>query len=577
MNLVLADAKRRSSLLLQQLSRAWSGFRPRMSQEALAVLTGVFLTAASNAAFFRAVHATDALHGADGLATAACLFVFVAALNTLLALLLFNRWSTKAVLALLLPTTAAAAYYMDRYGVYFDPDMVRNVLQTDLRESSELLSFGLVARVLVAGAIPTILACRVDLVRRRPLRAILVRTGSLALVLAVAAGAALLSFQRLSAVMRYLHEMRHLIAPGNYLVSLGRVLAHDGAARNAPRQGLGAGAHVADADTGTDRRPRLLVLVVGETARARNWGLNGYARQTTPQLSRMDLVNFGDVSACGTATEVSLPCMFSPLARADYSKDKARNSESLLHVLEHAGIRTTWLDNQGGCKGVCTGLDFHSYAHARDPEFCDAEGCLDGILVKGLSERLASLDGDAVIVLHQLGNHGPAYYKRYPEAFRKFLPACESSELGDCTRDQVLNAYDNALLYTDDLLARAIRLLGERTDRDTALVYVSDHGESLGEGGLFLHGMPYAIAPDEQKKVPMTMWFSPGYAGSLGLNLSCLKDKAATGVGHDNYFHTVLGLMRVSAPEYLAGEDLLHGCLTGQGGARPAAAGTAGK
>lgn len=568
MSLVLADARRRSSLLLLQMSRAWSDFRPRMSQEALAVLTGVFLTVACNAAFFRAVHATDALHGAGGLATAACLFVFVAALNTLLALLLFNRWTTRAALALLLPVTAAAAYHMDRYGVYFDPDMVRNVLQTDLRESTELLSFGLLVRVLVAGVVPAIVAWRVELVRRPLLRAILVRAGSVALVLAVATGAALLSFQSLSALMRNHHEIRHLIAPGNYLVSLGRVLAHDRAARHAPRQELGADAHV----TGAGQRPRLLVLVVGETARAANWGLNGYARQTTPQLSRMDLVNFGDVSACGTATEVSLPCMFSPLGRADYSKDKARNSESLLHVLEHASIRTTWLDNQGGCKGVCTGLDTHSYAHARDPEFCDAEGCLDGILVEGLSERLASMDGDAVIVLHQLGNHGPAYYRRYPEAFGKFLPACESSELGDCTRDQVLNAYDNALLYTDDLLARTIRLLGERTDRDTALVYLSDHGESLGEGGLYLHGMPYAIAPDEQKKVPMTMWFSPGYAGSLGLDVSCLKKKAATtSASHDNYFHTVLGLMRVWSPEYLADQDLLAGCLSGQGGRRAAA------
>lgn len=570
MNTALSNVDARAPGRWSLLSQAWAGFRPRMSQETLALLTGMFLTVFSNAAFFRAVHASGSLHGIAGVGSAVCLFVFVAALNTLLALLLFNRWSTKPVLAVLLPATAAAAYYMDRYGVYFDTDMVRNVLQTDMHEATELLSFGLAARILLAGAIPAALAWRIELVRKTPARAILVRTGAVALAIAVAAGAALASFQSLSAVMRNHHEIRHLLAPGNYLVSLGRVLADDGRVSDTPRKELGAGAHVVGRRP--DPRPRLLVLVVGETARARNWGLNGYDRQTTPQLARMDLVNFTDVSSCGTSTAVSLPCMFSPHARADYDKSKVRNSESLLHVLAHAGIQVTWLDNQGGCKGVCTGLDYRSYAHEDDPEFCDAEGCLDGILVKGLAERIASLEGDAVIVLHPLGNHGPAYHKRYPQAFAKFLPACESPELGDCSRDQVLNAYDNALLYTDDVLARAIRLLGEQTGKDTALLYLSDHGESLGEGGLYLHGMPYSIAPEEQKKVPMTMWLSPGYSGSLGLDVACLKEKAATAsVSHDNYFHTVLGLMRVWAPEYRAGMDLLEGCRAGRGEPRQVA------
>ena len=545
------------------LAQAWAGFRPRMGQETLALLTGLLVTVFFNTAFFRAAHATGALHGFGGLATGACLFVFVAALNTLLALLLFNRWSTRPVLALLLPVTAAAAFYMDHYGVYFDTDMVRNVLQTDARESTELLSFGLVAHVVLAGMLPAALAWRIELLRRRPARAMLVRAGAIVLAILVAAGAALLSFQSLSALMRNHHQIRHLITPGNYLVSLGRVLADEGTARDATRKTLGAGAHVTDAQP--DRRPRLLVLVVGETVRAQNWGLNGYTRQTTPQLSRMDLVNFSDVSSCGTATETSLPCMFSPFARTDYSKDKVRNSESLLHILDHAGVQVTWLDNQGGCKGVCSGLDFQSLAQAGDPELCGKDGCLDGILVKALAERIDASQGDAVVVLHQLGNHGPVYYKRYPDSFRKFLPACESSELGDCSREQIVNAYDNGILYTDDVLARAIHLLGQQAGRDTALVYLSDHGESLGEGGLYLHGMPYAIAPDEQKKVPMTMWFSPGFDRSLGLDAACLKRKAAiAAASHDNYFHTVMGLMQVATPEYLAGMDLLEGCRTTQ-------------
>ena len=544
------------------LAQAWAGFRPRMGQETLALLTGLLVTVFFNTAFFRAAHATGALHGFGGLATGACLFVFVAALNTLLALLLFNRWSTRPVLALLLPVTAAAAFYMDHYGVYFDTDMVRNVLQTDARESTELLSFGLVAHVVLAGMLPAALAWRIELLRRRPARAMLVRAGAIVLAILVAAGAALLSFQSLSALMRNHHQIRHLITPGNYLVSLGRVLADEGTARDAPRKTLGAGAHVTDAQP--DRRPRLLVLVVGETVRAQNWGLNGYTRQTTPQLSRMDLVNFSDVSSCGTATETSLPCMFSPFARTDYSKDKVRNSESLLHILDHAGVQVTWLDNQGGCKGVCSGLDFQSLAQAGDPELCGKDGCLDGILVKALAERIDASQGDAVVVLHQLGNHGPVYYKRYPDSFRKFLPACESSELGDCSREQIVNAYDNALGYTDHVLATAIDTLATLPGYDTALLYVSDHGESLGEKGLYLHGMPYSIAPREQLEVPMVAWFSDGWRASTRLDAACLRRVATAPHSHDDLFHTLLGLTDVRTSLYQPDHDIFLTCRAGQ-------------
>jgi len=557
---IIQNAKRRSHAAWLPLQRAWTGFLPELSQETLALLTGLFLTIFFNAAFFRSIYLSGALHGLSGLVVGGLLFVFVASLNTLLALLTFSRWTAKPALVLLLPVSAAASYYMDHYGIYFDTDMIRNVLQTDFRESSELVSVGLVSRILLAGLVPALLAWKTRLKSRTIARAAAIRLGAVVVAILIAMGSALVSFQSTSALMRNHREIRHLITPGNYLVSLAKVAADDGASRNQPRTELGAGAHLAERTTG--QRPRLLVLVVGETVRAQNWGLNDYERQTTPQLAQKNLVNFTDVASCGTATEVSLPCMFSQYGRDNYSKDKTRNSESVLHILSHAGVSVTWLDNQGGCKGVCTGLDVVSFEHASDPEFCDSEGCLDGILVKGLSEKIASLgDGDAVIVMHQLGNHGPAYYKRSPEEIKRFLPECRSSELGDCTQDQVVNAYDNAILYTDDLLARTIRILSDQAGRDTALIYLSDHGESLGEGGLYLHGMPYAIAPDEQKKVPLTMWLSPGFSGSRRIDAACMKDKASTQpISQDNLFHTLLGMLQVSAPEYRAPLDLLGDC-----------------
>jgi lipid A ethanolaminephosphotransferase len=307
-------------------------------------------------------------------------------------------------------------------------------------------------------------------------------------------------------------------------------------------------------------KPRLLVLVVGETVRAQNWGLNGYLRQTTPRLAAIDPVNFPDMHSCGTATEVSVPCMFSPLARAHYDRDKAKRSETLLHVLDHAGIATIWLDNQTGCKGVCDGLPFASFEHATDPEYCNDEGCLDGVLLAPLAHAIDRQRGDAMVVLHPLGNHGPSYFKRYPPNLKTFVPACESSDLGRCSREEIVNAYDNAILATDQLLDRVIAQLAADTTRDTALIYLSDHGESLGEGGLYLHGMPYAIAPDTQTRVPMVLWLSPGLQASRGIDNACMRATASRPASHDNLFHSVLGLMQVQTSEYVADLDLIGRC-----------------
>ena len=163
-------------------------------------------------------------------------------------------------------------------------------------------------------------------------------------------------------------------------------------------------------------------------------------------------------------------------------------------------------------------------------------------------------------MLHQLGNHGPAYFERYPSRFRHFTPTCDTADLGRCTREQISNSYDNALLYTDHLLAQAIGRLQGMEDYDTAMIYVSDHGESLGEKGLFLHGVPYAIAPEEQTHVPMTMWFSAGFVHDRGLDLACLRQRAGQRTDHDVLFSSVLGLMQVRTALYSPQRDLFASC-----------------
>ena len=266
------------------------------------------------------------------------------------------------------------------------------------------------------------------------------------------------------------------------------------------------------------------------------------------------------VQACGTSTEVSLPCMFAPIGRRDYDEKRIRNEQSLLHVLARVGIGVYWIDNQSGCKGVCAGLSQERIPGDADPAFCDGERCLDGILLPRLAAKLKTSPGDLVVVLHMLGNHGPAYSRRYPPEFRRFVPTCESLELSECSQDEILNAYDNAILYTDHVLASLVHYLETQTDRDAGLIYVSDHGESLGESGFYLHGLPYRIAPAVQREVPMLVWLSDNLQRDSGLSTACLRQGVSSDVSHDHLFHSVLGLLQVETAAREPTLDLFTPC-----------------
>jgi len=495
----------------------------------------------------------------------------VAALLTTLHFLLLapwaNRITVKPLLAVLTVGTALATYFMQRYGVYLDPSMLRSVLRTDVAEARELWSWTLLPHLTVFAGLPLLVLSRVRLVVRPWPRAAAVRLATVAGALAVAAGTLLAVFQPMASLMRSHKEMRYLVTPGNYLWSMAAVLARDARGAAAPRQPIGLDA--APGPSWSQRqRPRVVVLVVGETARAANWGLNGYARQTTPELARLPLLSFGDVTACGTDTETSVPCMFAPVGRREYDEARIRGSESLLHVAARAGVTVHWRDNQSGCKGVCDGLPTESVVSLNPAGLCADGRCLDEGLLAGLDARLARAAGTQLWVLHMLGNHGPSYFRRYPPAFARHQPACESDDLRQCSAEQIVNAYDNALRYTDHVLASLIGKLQAQAGRvDSTLLFVSDHGESLGESGLFLHGMPYAIAPDVQTQVPMLMWFSAGTPAAAGLDLACLRARAAQPAAHDHLFHTLLALLDVRTSLYEPAWDLTAGCRPGAGDA----------
>lgn len=521
--------------------------------ETLLLGASVFWALAVNQRFFSGALAG---HPGSSLGFTLALGLALVALHFLLLAPFATRVTVKPLLALMFVATAFAAHYMNRLGIYLDPSMLRNVLRTDVREASELFTPSLLPDLLLLAGLPLLVLWRVRLVRRGGWTSALgIRVASIGIAAALLVGTVVAQYQPLASLMRNQKELRYLVTPANYLWSMASVFGREARA-SGPKTPIGTDARPGES-WHHSARPRVVVLVVGETARAANWGLDGYTRQTTPQLATLPVVAFRDVTSCGTNTEVSVPCMFSALGRRRYDEDTIRGSESLLNLLARAGVRVRWRDNQAGCKGVCDGVPSETAAAVGPASLCPDGHCLDEALLTGLDGWLAQATGRQVLVLHQLGNHGPAYFRRYPPEFERFKPACRDEDLRNCSREQIVNAYDNALLYTDHLLATLVRTLQAHADRvDATMVYVSDHGESLGENNLFLHGLPYPIAPQEQKKVPMVVWSTAG--GSL--DTDCLGRRAALPASHDNLFHLMLGLLDVQTSLYEPAMDPSHGC-----------------
>lgn len=533
--------------------------RPTLHTETLVLAAVLYLLAACNLPFWRAALAGRDWAAAGTWALFVAMFAAFAAAYVAFALLLSTRWTVRPLLAALVLVSAALAWYMDRYAIYFDRSMLRNVLATQWSEARELLGPRFIGHMLVFGVLPAVLLWWPRLARRSLGRAALVRVGWLVASVLLAIGCLLPVFADFASLMRNQRQVRFLLNPGNAVAAA--IAEAWGSGHQVPQASIAVGTD-AKLAAAPQRRPTLFVLVVGETARAQNFSLNGYPRPTNPELARRDVINFPHVTACGTSTEVSLPCMFSPFGRRDYDAAKIASHQSVLHVLQRAGVHVLWRDNQAGCKGVCSGLEEQDMTRlAAGSALCPGGACFDEVLLQGLPERLAKAEGPQAIVLHQLGSHGPAYGKRYPPQFRRFVPACAQDELRQCTHAEIVNAYDNTLVYTDHVLGQLIDLLAAQQERfDTALLYVSDHGESLGESGLYLHGVPFALAPDVQTHVPMVAWLSPSYVHATALDEACLRQRATQPASHDNLFHTLLGAFDVRTSVYDPGMDLLRPC-----------------
>jgi lipid A ethanolaminephosphotransferase len=531
--------------------------RPRVGSVTLAIAGSLYLIAFTNHTFFSRAYAYFDSHlalAAFALGLSCLLTAFVISLSL--------KYVLKPLLILLILSAAATSWFMDQFGTIIDVDMIRNAMQTTPSEAGHLITAAFILHIVVFGVLPAILVCWVRVEHRN----FFAKAGwNLAVVLPlilVAVACGLSSARSIASVTR-LH--RDLMLTLNPFVPIGSAIVFalaSEADKDIVAQPIGTDAHVAA--SATPGKPRVLVIVVGETARAENFSLGGYARETNPQLSKRDITYFSQTSSCGTATSVSVPCMFSNLTRRGYSHRAGLATENLLDVLGHAGVHTEWWDNNTGSKGVANRSVYRSFSNENDPRYCNDKECMDEGMIAQLDGWLSKVKGDSVLVLHQLGSHGPAYYLRHPQAFTRYAPECRTGELGSCSHEEVVNSYDNTILYTDHILASVIDALKARQGSiSPAMIYMSDHGESLGEHGLYLHGAPYIVAPSQQTHVPFVLW--QGSELKETIDGSCLSARAVEPASHDNLFHTTLGMMAIKTSVYRQDLDVLGDCRKAPG------------
>ena len=521
----------------------------RLTQTKLILCTSIFFVLFDNFAFFQHVMQIYPVT-LKNIGFLASLAVGLTSLMVLLLTLLSSKYTTKPVLILLLMLSSFAAYFMNHYNVVIDHTMIQNIIKTNMNEALDLLSVKLLYYSFFLGLIPSLLVYRIKPEPMPWKKATLTKARDILISILVIIAMLLLFSRFYTSFFREHKPLRYYTNPSYYMYSIGKYIGKTFGNTKVTVRPIGL-----DAKKSLDDSARkLVILVVGEAVREDRLSLNGYPRETTPLLQKENVISFTNMYSCGTTTAHSVPCMFSILPRAEYSEAKGNAVENLPDVLGHAGVHLLWRDNNSDSRDTARKIPYQDYSNPKINTVCDGE-CRDEGMLVGLQDYIdGKPGGDILVVLHQMGNHGPAYYKRYPAAFEKFTPVCRTNQFDECTQDEISNAYDNALLYTDYFLTQVIGLLKKNTPGfETAMLYVSDHGESLGEYNIYLHGLPYAMAPDSQKHIACLFWFDDGFK----IDKQSLKGKASESFSHDNLFHTVLGLMKVETSIYDKGLDIL--------------------
>ncbi|OTG81035.1 phosphoethanolamine transferase [Acinetobacter sp. ANC 4648] len=537
-----------------------------LSQTAFHFILAIWLGLILNFDFLKKIESLTPYQGIKAnlfLIATACVLI---ALYNLILHILGWKWTSKVVAILLVFIGGFSAYFVNSLGVVISPDQVQNMMQTDPSEVVDLLSPQFFIWTLFFVILPIVAILWVKIKPDSIGKALLKKLANIVASFAVIASLLFIFYVDYAAIFREHRELKGMISPQNTIASTYSYYHKKAPKKDLPLITYGEDAHIA-AKTTTPNLPKLVVLVLGETARAESFSLNGYAKNTNPELSKqVGLVNFTQVSSCGTATAVSVPCMFSGMPRKDYDEQLASHREGLLDVAKRAGYKVTWIDNNSGCKGTCDRVEQFIIPEPLKQKWCKDGECLDEILVESLDQYITSLakndETPHLVVLHQMGSHGPAYYKRAPAEFQHFKPTCSTNAIQGCSPQALINSYDNTIVYTDHILNQVIETLKNQPKYKTAFWYLSDHGESTGEHGMYLHGAPYAIAPSQQTHIPMMMWFSDTWKTNATTQINCLEKQKAKVLSQDNLFPSLLSLLDIQSRVIDQNNNMLHQCVS---------------
>jgi lipid A ethanolaminephosphotransferase len=474
------------------------------------------------------------LRSANGFLTFVTMFVLVFAITAVILslLTLLTHRLLKPVCMLLAVGNSVAVYFVTTYRVILDMSMMGNVYNTDRAEAASYFHPMLLLYVFILGVVPCWLLAHVR-VRKTPR----LRVAALGLTTCIAAlGWNYVASSTWLWFDDHAKRLGGMVMPWSYV---GNTVRLQLAYLRSNRQAI----LLPPASFESDDK-MVVVLVIGEAARSENFSLYGYDRPTNPLLSESGAIALKDTIACSTYTTASLRCILSP---EDTSSPFAKNLEPLPSYLYRYGADVVWRARNWGEPPLHV-TDYQRVGELK--AICNRTDCdYDGALLAGLSERIESSTQNKIfVVLHQKGSHGPSYNAEYPRRFQVFKPVCDSVELQKCTHESLLNAYDNTILYNDYFLNEVIRLLSNMGDTPTLMMYISDHGESLGEYGLYLHGTPFSIAPDVQKDVPFIVWMSPAFIAQKGISVARIEAQAHH--SQLDVFHSVLGAFGVRSDVY---------------------------
>lgn len=436
--------------------------------------------------------------------------------------LFLSRYIGKPLLIISFIINALAVYFVNTYSVIIDESMIGNVFNTNYSESSSYFSFKLILYVLLLGVLPSIYIYKVKLIKETLKRFLTVMSLTLVamLLLAFANAANWLWIDKNS------KQLGGLAMPWSYAVNTSLYYVHQ--AQKNKKEILLPNATI------KNKEKAVVVLVIGESARRENFSLYGYNKNTNPLLSKMENVFHFDANSCATYTTAGVKCIL----EYEQSNDLY---EILPNYLYRNDVDVIWRTANWGEPPVHIEKYMNEEAIKQRYPKEVTEGNYDETLLAGLKEDILNSKKDKVfIVLHTSTSHGPQYNKKYPPKFEVFSPVCTSVELANCSKTELINAYDNTIVYTDYILSRVIEDLKGLKDYKSTMLFVSDHGESLGEKNLYMHGIPMSIAPKEQYEIPFIVWVSE--------NSKQLKKNEVLSQQH--VFHSVMNFLSMDSPIY---------------------------